>query len=187
MPSECKWLDIIDHLSISNERHDPTYVECGVILLSTSVAGATPALIVSRASEPKALMFAILPPLAIALLMLMFAPPVWAPWRILGLVIVVIAIVLLTIARVTLGNSFSVMPQARKLVTTGIYSRIRNPIYVFSAVGIVGVALYFDKPVFLLLFVVLIPLQIMRARAEGRVLEERFGEEYRAYRARTWL
>lgn len=140
-----------------------------------------------RPMNRKALLFAILPPIAIALLMAMFAPAVWTPWRILGLAIVVIAIVLLTMARVTLGNSFSVTPQARKLVTTGIYSRIRNPIYVFSGIGIVGVALYFDKPVFLLLFVVLIPLQIMRARAEGRVLEERFGEEYRAYRARTWF
>jgi len=135
----------------------------------------------------KALLFAILPPFAIALLMAMFAPSIWTPTRIAGLVIIVIAIVLLTMVRVTLGNSFSVTPQARKLVTTGIYSRIRNPIYVFSGIGIIGVALYSNKPAFLLLLVVLIPMQIMRARAEGRVLEERFGEEYRAYKARTWF
>lgn len=135
----------------------------------------------------KPLLFAILPPIAMALLMVMFAPTVWTPLRILGLVIIVIAIAMLTLARVTLGNSFSVTPQARKLVTNGIYSRIRNPIYLFSGIGIVGVALYFNKPAFLLLLVVLIPMQIMRARAEGRVLEERFGEEYRAYKARTWF
>ncbi len=135
----------------------------------------------------KALLFAILPPIAIALLMVMFAPSVWTPWRIIGLAIVELSIVLLTMARVTLGNSFSVTPQARKLVTTGIYSRIRNPIYVFSGIAIIGVALYFDKPLFLLLLVVLIPLQFMRARAEARVLEDRFGEEYRAYKARTWF
>jgi protein-S-isoprenylcysteine O-methyltransferase Ste14 len=34
---------------------------------------------------------------------------------------------------------------------------------------------------------VLIPMQIVRARKEARVLEEKFGEEYRAYRARTWF
>jgi len=31
------------------------------------------------------------------------------------------------------GQSFSVTPQARELVTHGLYSKIRNPIYVFSA------------------------------------------------------
>jgi protein-S-isoprenylcysteine O-methyltransferase Ste14 len=39
----------------------------------------------------------------------------------------------------------------------------------------------------LLLFVVLIPLQIQRARTESKVLERAFGDEYRAYKARTWF
>jgi protein-S-isoprenylcysteine O-methyltransferase Ste14 len=33
----------------------------------------------------------------------------------------------------------------------------------------------------------LIPLQVWRARNEARVLEEKFGEEYREYRRRTWF
>jgi len=72
-------------------------------------------------------------------------------------------------------------------VRHGIYSRIRHPVYVFSAIAIAGLVLYMDFPKFLLLFVVLIPLQIVRARREERVLEDRFGEEYRRYKSTTWF
>jgi protein-S-isoprenylcysteine O-methyltransferase Ste14 len=30
-------------------------------------------------------------------------------------------------------------------------------------------------------------MQIMRARKESQVLEAKFGDEYRAYRAQTWF
>jgi protein-S-isoprenylcysteine O-methyltransferase Ste14 len=40
---------------------------------------------------------------------------------------------------------------------------------------------------FLLALLVIIPVQILRARRESRVLEEKFGEEYREYRRRTWF
>jgi protein-S-isoprenylcysteine O-methyltransferase Ste14 len=37
------------------------------------------------------------------------------------------------------------------------------------------------------IFLVLIPLQIIRARREAAVLEAKFGDEYREYRKRTWF
>lgn len=90
-------------------------------------------------------------------------------------------------ARIQLGNSFSVTPQARQLVTHGIYSRVRNPIYVFSALAIAGLFLFLGNLYFLLLLVVILRLQFFRARAEARVPEEHFGEQYRRYRAPTWF
>lgn len=90
-------------------------------------------------------------------------------------------------ARMQLGESFSVSPQAKALVTRGIYSRIRNPIYTFGMLWIVGLILAVGHPLWLLILLVLIPMQIVRARKEARVLEENFEEEYRAYRARTWF
>jgi len=80
-----------------------------------------------------------------------------------------------------------VRPEARALVTHGIYSRIRNPIYVFSVLLLSGVVLYVEKPAWLAFLMILIPVQVIRARREARVLEEKFGEEYRAYRRRTWF
>jgi protein-S-isoprenylcysteine O-methyltransferase Ste14 len=34
---------------------------------------------------------------------------------------------------------------------------------------------------------VIIPLQIYRARQEKQALASKFGDEYRAYKARTWF
>jgi protein-S-isoprenylcysteine O-methyltransferase Ste14 len=79
-----------------------------------------------------ALMVTIVPLLAIAYLVYAFARPPWTAMRIVGLTLMTSALILLTIARIQLGNSFSVAPQATQLVTHGIYSRIRNPVYVFG-------------------------------------------------------
>ena len=111
----------------------------------------------------------------------------WPGERIAGLVLIVAGNALLTAARFNLGDSFSVTPQARKLVTHGVYSRVRHPVYVFSTLIIAGVPLYFEKPIYLLILAVLIPVQIARARKEGQVLEEKFGNEYREWKRSTWF
>jgi protein-S-isoprenylcysteine O-methyltransferase Ste14 len=91
------------------------------------------------------------------------------------------------LAHIQLGESFAVSAQARTLVTHGLYSKIRNPIYVFGSVGLAGAFLFVGRPALLLVFVVLIPLQVVRTRSEARVLEEKFGDQYRDYRRRTWI
>ena len=125
--------------------------------------------------------------LAIAYLVYKFVNPPWTIARIAGLVIMFPALALLTIARLQLGSSFSITPQARKLITYGIYSRIRNPIYVFSTIVFIGLFLFLEMPYLFLLLLVLIPLQLYRARAEARILEQRFGDEYRQYKSGTWF
>lgn len=115
---------------------------------------------------------------------------VGGPWnavRLTGLALTSTAAVFLLTARYQLGKSFSVSAQARQLVTRGIYSRIRNPIYVFSTVMILGLVIAYQNPVFLLIPAALVILQVTRARREARVLEDAFGEEYREYRKRTWF
>jgi len=109
------------------------------------------------------------------------------PGRWAGLALGVIGLAGVIVARYTLGRSFSVTPQARALVTTGIYSRIRNPIYISAEILLIGIAIMLWKLSLLLVFLVVIPMQIWRARSEARVLEEKFGDEYREYRRRTWF
>ena len=109
------------------------------------------------------------------------------PAQIAGLALSMAAFLLWAAARIQLGSSFSVRPKAKALVTRGIYSRIRNPIYVFGMMWIAGLVLTVGKPSWLLILVLLIPMQIIRARREGRVLEEKFGEAYREYRRKTWF
>jgi protein-S-isoprenylcysteine O-methyltransferase Ste14 len=111
----------------------------------------------------------------------------WSAMRIAGACLIVVGLIFWTVASIQLGSSFSVRAKASNLVTHGIYSRIRNPIYVFGSVLFTGFCLIMEKPLWLLVFVVLIPLQVARARAESKVLEEKFGDEYRNYRRATWF
>lgn len=112
------------------------------------------------------------------------------PWngeRYVGTVLVLIGMSSLAVARYQLGRSFSLKPKAHALVTTGLYSKIRNPIYVFGAVMIAGVILVLQRPVlWIVLFFVVIG-QTIRARREARVLEAAFGDQYREYRRKTWF
>ena len=51
-----------------------------------------------------------------------------------------------------------------------------------------GILIALQRPYALFfLLLVLIPVQIVRARKEAKVLEAKLGEEYRAYRAKTWF
>ena len=127
------------------------------------------------------------PILPLAGIVFVFAKPPWTPLRIAGLVLLVASLSLLSWARAILGNSFSITPQAKALVTRGIYSKVRHPVYVFGALLITGIALYIPLHWLLLSLVVIVPMQIARARAEEKVLIEKFGEEYLSYKSKTWL
>jgi protein-S-isoprenylcysteine O-methyltransferase Ste14 len=109
------------------------------------------------------------------------------PMRLAGLALVIPAFALFLVARMQLGDAFSVEARASDLVTTGIYSRIRNPIYVFGGLMLAGMIVWFERPLFLLIFAVLIPLQIMRVRKEEQVLEAKFGTAYLEYKQKTWF
>jgi protein-S-isoprenylcysteine O-methyltransferase Ste14 len=124
---------------------------------------------------------------ALGLIIWVHAPADWGAMQVLGACLLGLGFVLWTTARFQLGRSLTVTAQAKKLVTRGLYSRIRNPIYVFGSCVIAGLILVLGRPVGLLIFVILIPLQLWRARKEAFVLEAAFGEEYRKYRAGTWF
>ncbi len=107
--------------------------------------------------------------------------------RLLGLFLSLVGLAGVIVARYTLGKSFSVAARATALVTNGIYSRIRNPIYISGELLVAGVVIMIWKPYLLIVLLALIPIQIIRARREAAVLEEKFGDSYRVYRAGTWF
>jgi protein-S-isoprenylcysteine O-methyltransferase Ste14 len=111
----------------------------------------------------------------------------WDAVKLCGAVVAGAAFVLLIVARLQLGSSFTVQAKARTLVTTGIYAKIRNPIYVFGALILAGMAIVLGNWVLLGLVAILIPVQRMRARREEVVLADAFGDEYARYKAGTWF
>lgn len=111
----------------------------------------------------------------------------WNAERYVGTALAVIGVSGIAIARYQLGKSFSISAQAHKLVTTGIYAKIRNPIYVSGGIMIAGLGLVLQKLGMWIVLFALIVGQTIRARREARVLEAAFGDEYREYRRKTWF
>lgn len=116
-----------------------------------------------------------------------FRPGAWDWQHYASSALMVLGMAGIAVARYQLGRSFSIKPEARQLVTHGIYSKIRNPIYVFGAVLFAGFVLVLHRPGLWLLFVAIVIMQIIRAHREARVLETAFGETYREYRRKTWF
>jgi len=94
---------------------------------------------------------------------------------------------LVAVARYQLGKSFSVKPEAHELITRGLYSKIRNPIYGCGVVMFAGLLLVLQRPVLWIALVAMVIAQAIRARREAQVLEMAFGDAYREYRSKTWF
>jgi protein-S-isoprenylcysteine O-methyltransferase Ste14 len=114
-------------------------------------------------------------------------PNPWTGTHTLGLCLMLTGFPLWLLAHVQLGTSFTAKAEARSLVTHGLYGKIRNPIYLFGSMAIIGILLFLGRSYLLVIFVVLIPVQLFRMAKETKVLEEKFGDEYRNYRRATWF
>jgi len=125
--------------------------------------------------------------LIVPIIFLSFLGLPWTAPRIAGLAIAIPCFLLLVLARIQLGKAFSVQAKATVLVTTGLYSRIRNPIYVFGSLMIAGFILWINQPWLLLILAVVLPMQFLRSRKEAQVLEEKFGAAYQEYKRQTWF
>jgi protein-S-isoprenylcysteine O-methyltransferase Ste14 len=88
-----------------------------------------------------------------------------------------------------LGRRFSglvAIQPGHTLVTEGIYRVIRNPSYLGLIILSLGWALAFRSAVGVLLAALYIPPLVARMNSEERLLRSQFGQDYEAYRSRTW-
>ena len=104
-----------------------------------------------------------------------------------GAILALLGYVLVTVARIQLGNSFTVRPEAKELVTHGFYARIRNPMYVFLDIMLLGIFLVMKAYWFLIALTILVAMQVVQSRREAKVLEGKFGQRYLDYRSQTWF
>jgi len=83
-----------------------------------------------------------------------------------------------------LGRSFSLMAEARRLVTDGPYASIRHPLYLGEAASMLGLTLQYLSPLAFAIMAMQFGLQLVRMKNEEQVLASLFAE-YEAYRTRT--
>jgi len=83
-----------------------------------------------------------------------------------------------------LRGSFSIMAESRRLVTAGMYRRVRHPLYLAEEIAAVGVAIQFFSLWTALILAVQFGFQLRRMRNEEVILTETF-PEYLPYRERT--
>ena len=117
-------------------------------------------------------------------LMLLPRAPADRAWDLAALCVLLLGHFFCVVALLQLGRSLSIMPEARRLVTAGLYSRIRHPLYLAEAIAALGVLLQFRSIEAMLLVALQFALQLWRMREEEKVLEAAF-PEYASYRTRT--
>jgi protein-S-isoprenylcysteine O-methyltransferase Ste14 len=105
----------------------------------------------------------------------------------IGLTLAAATFPLWIIARLQLGSAFSVKAQAQRLVTSGLYSRIRHPIYLFGCLAMFGAFLALQIWVIVAIWLAIVPIELVRIRRENRVLRAAFGDAYERYRYTTWF
>ncbi len=111
----------------------------------------------------------------------------FSPNRIVGLLFISVSYVLWIIARLQLGKAFSLKPKVAFLVTTGIYSKLRHPIYLFSILVLVGATIFFESIILLLLTTALTFIELWRREKEEELLLKKFGKKYKDYQKQTWF
>jgi protein-S-isoprenylcysteine O-methyltransferase Ste14 len=92
----------------------------------------------------------------------------------------IFAVVVLT----QLRASFSIMAEARQIVTAGVYSVVRHPLYLAEEIAAIGVVMQFFSLWTAVILALQIGFQLRRMQNEEVILAEIF-PEYRAYRDRT--
>lgn len=113
----------------------------------------------------------------------------YAPVHLAGLLVIVAGMIIRFIAVRSLGKMFTVDVTIRRdhaLHTKGMYKYLRHPSYAGSLVSFTGMGMALNN--WLSMTVIVIPVFIsfiFRVNIEEKVLQEQFGDEYRAYMKRS--
>lgn len=101
-----------------------------------------------------------------------------------GIIISILGTIMGCFALWELKRSFSIMVEVRRLITKGVYSKVRHPLYAGELLHLLGIAMLFNNMAAYGLFLFLMLMQSLRAILEEKKLSSHF-TEYETYKAGT--
>jgi protein-S-isoprenylcysteine O-methyltransferase Ste14 len=107
------------------------------------------------------------------------------PWDSLSALLLLVGNMMSILAVLELARSLSIMPEARKVVRTGLYARIRHPLYLAEEIALLGISLQFRSWAAALVLAVHFYFQIRRMDWEEQILAGVF-PDYVEYQRRSY-
>lgn len=110
--------------------------------------------------------------------------------KIIGIIINLLGLILWWAGKLTLAQNWNIgfgKPKVSQLVTYGIYSKIRHPMYWGINLTFVGLTLIYPKIWFAVISLIVIVYFSFRMKRETKYLLETLGGEYQNYKNKTWI
>lgn len=89
--------------------------------------------------------------------------------------------------KLALDDSFTALPKAKKLITKGIYSKFRHPIYIGWSLTLIGWGFLLESSMMILISIIITTFLIIKSYFEEKVLLKKFGRKYQEYKRKTWF
>jgi len=103
-----------------------------------------------------------------------------------GLILSFLGFVLWIGSYLSLRFSLTVLPKAQKLVTTGLYRYFSHPMYLGIVLVFLGLSLATNSiPGFFYTILIVVLLNIFRAKKEEKILLKKFGKKYEEYKKKV--
>jgi protein-S-isoprenylcysteine O-methyltransferase Ste14 len=110
--------------------------------------------------------------------------------KIVGITINIIGLIIWWSAKLTLAENWAAgygKPKIKQLVTHGIYSKIRHPLYWGINLTLIGLSLMYLNIFFIIVSLAIVIYFFRRMRAEDKFLIEELRGEYFDYKKKTWI
>ena len=131
-------------------------------------------------------------PLALTILSVYFWLVSYRPQLtyLIGIVINVVGLGVWWAAKITLAGNWDAgygQPKIKKLVTWGIYAKIRHPLYWGINITLIGLSLIHLNLILSVISLIIVIYFFSRMRAEDAFLLNQLGAEYSDYKKKTWI